>query len=350
MGHTVARAQLLGGPRVFFALPIPSPSLAREYVSGTMTGLPMPDTGPDSMPDHVPHPERSVYEHASPTRATPVILLTVPPAMFANDRVSAAMENSITAVCGETNADNSLAEMVHSLRDADYTCLRAYRPDTDTPLLSHYEAWPKRHHIFRRNNMQIPELAGPMWGLTLRHMTGVFTLAGNTWLGIYIYGLITSADASDEQLRPHGDTERDYVLEHRGQCAPFSLAFDMFIPVEPQIVTAQWGWGADLETLQAERDALYKRKAEKECIAPPHYSDQRLSSWNTKAKRHKTARALQKDRILIQAESRLISEQLVNALSQRERARKVLHKYAWQALLLGILESRQLHVRKKQHA
>jgi hypothetical protein len=120
----------------------------------------------------------------------------------------------------------------------------------------------------------------------------------------------------------------------------------MFVPCEPEIVTEEWGWGEDLDTLHKEKNANAMRDArtsQGQSITNPITQ----TSWDGKAMRHKTVLEITMTQTAIDIEAHELGQRFARATQQRERARQVLYSYAWKALMLAIVECKQLTVEKK---
>lgn len=308
----------------------------------------MPDgmQGWEPPAEEPPHTHRSAYRHADPQREVPVIRLDVTPAFYMNDDVDAALENSIAAVCSGFN--DSLAGKVRGLLIAEYKPpAGVYKPDVDpTP--------PREESLFERDTVNLsPSEDGTEWVLDIRFSTGVYKVSGHEWLGVFVHGIANAATPAQRsptdplgqrrQLVPGSALEEEYQLVHRGQVAPHGLFFDMFVPVEPEIVTTEWGWGDALEQ-------LFIDKTRNAAIDPlgsepaPAFID---NAWDRKAKHHKTAAQIAQAEALKEHKDYELSLRIEHAQAQRDRARKVLYKYSWKALMLAVIECKQLTVEKK---
>jgi hypothetical protein len=289
-----------------------------------------------------PHPERTAYEHGRQDRAVPLIRLEATPAFFLNDTVGMAMVNSIGAVC-DTKRGKLLAEDVHRMRDAVYRPLGLYKPDTDGP----WTGDPATSNLFHRQTIHLDK----DWDLDIRHATGVYHAGGRTWLGVFVHGMAirqgqdNTVSAVILPMAPAKKDEEKYWLKHRGQCAPTGLFFDLFIPCEPEIITEEWGWGDDLEELTKAREVNAAEDARANKVSPTQPFP--ANKWDKKAATHKNARQIDHSQMKIDREARELGNRYMDALKERERARQVLYSYAWKALMLGVMECRQLTVEKR---
>ena len=292
-----------------------------------------------------PHPERTAYEHGRQDRAVPLIRLEATPAFFLNDTVGMAMANAIAAVC-DTKRGKQLAEDVHRMRDAVYRPLGMYKPDTDGP----WTGDPNSSSLFHRQTIHLDK----EWDLDIRHATGAYHAGGRTWLGVFVHGIAVRGNGTGRDMpnpsnaltpmSPNTKDEERYFLAHRGQVEPTGLFFDLFVPVEPEIVTEEWGWGDDLEELTKARETNAARDAKANSVEG--YEAIPANKWDKKAKTHKNKRQLNLTQIEIDREARVLGERYMDTLKERERARQVLYSYAWKALMLGVMECRQLTVEK----
>jgi hypothetical protein len=294
-----------------------------------------------------PDPLRSAYNHADPQRKVPVIRLDVSPAFYMNDVVEGALSNSIEAVC--SGFGNSLAGRVGELAMAKYEPLGIYKPDMQPPSPDFWGS-----EIFDRNTLPLPANEdGSEWVLDVRFATGVYHVNGHDWLGVFVHGIANAmlpgqnsqADplAQRRLLMPGSALELDYVIEHRGQVDPRSLYFDMFVPVEPEIVTDEWGWGSELEqlTIDKTKNAMLDPTAD---VSPPSYI---TNAWDRKSKHHKSAAQVAQAQALKEHRDYELSLRIQLATEQRERARRVLYKFSWKALMLAVIECKQLKVEAK---
>ena len=290
------------------------------------------------------HPMRSAFAHADPDREVPLVELTVAPTFYMDGGVDAALGNSIEAV-GEAFSDKLVARL-HELRAAQYKPPHIYRPDTDpTPQQA-------SRSIFTRDTLKLPvAVDGGRWVLDCRHALGVYRTNGRAWLGVYLHGVANRSKSGSvpwaRNLSPGPKDEAGYAATHRGQVDPRSLFFDMFVMVEPEIVTEEWGWGEELEELTKLKSENLNRdlKAENNNAT---YGGNRGHAWDNKARNHKTATQLATDVAIQEHRDYELGLQLELASAQRERARKVLYKYAWKALMLAVIECKQLTVEARQ--
>ena len=288
----------------------------------------------------LPHLQRSAYLHANPERAVPLIRVEAQPTFFLDDTVGMALLNSVASVC-DTKHGEQLARDVHSLRAAVYRPMGLYKPDLD-------RTWggkdSDRASMFFRQTLHLDD----DWDLDIRHCPGVYQALGRSWLGVFVTGMVnTPADGFGQPRRmaPTANTEGEFFLNHRNPAEPLSLAFDLFVPCEPEIVTEEWGWGEDLETLTKEREVNAAKEARLRDTQSPPFPE--AEAWDAKAGRHKSVGQIDLAQLEINREAAWLGERYMVALKERERARQVLYSYAWKALLLAIMECRQLTVEKR---
>jgi len=228
---------------------------------------------------------------------------------------------------------------VRRMRAAVYRPLGMYKPDVDGPWTGDKDT----SSLFFRQTIHLDK----QWNLDIRHATGTYNAGGRVWLGVFIHGLAVRASgagamrAGQATLSPTDTDEEKYFLMHRGQIEPTGLFFDLFIPCEPEVITEEWGWGADLEELTAARQDNAAKDAKSHAgTAFP------VNKWDRKSMSHKSAREINESQVKIDHEARVLGERYMEALKERERARQVLYSYAWKALMLGVMECRQLTVER----
>ena len=304
-----------------------------------MSGGVFDDAAASEPMPQVPSPERSAYDHADVTRAVPLIRLEAQPNFFLNDTVGMAMVNSIDSVC-DTKHGPELGSDVRRMRAAVYRPLGMYKPDVDGPWTGSKDT----SSLFFRQTIHLDK----DWDLDIRHACGTYNAGGRVWLGVFVHGMAVTATNTPSQgfgqprrLSPTEDNEEKYFLMHRGAIEPTGLFFDLFIPCEPEVITEEWGWGADLEELTAARQDNAAKDAKSHAgTAFP------ANKWDRKSMSHKSNREINESQVKIDHEARVLGERYMEALKERERARQVLYSYAWKALMLGVMECRQLTVER----
>ena len=283
-----------------------------------------------------PHPCHSAYIHCNVEREIPLFRVDAQPAFFLDDTVGKAMVNSIDTVC-DTKHGEHLGDDVRAMRDAVYRPLGLYKPDVDGAWTGNKES----SSLFFRQTVHLDN----DWDLDIRHSTGVYQAKGRTWLGVFVHAMaVRNGRVLARQLAPTIEDEERYVLKHRGQVQPERLFFDLFVPCEPEVITEQWGWGEDLETLVKAREDNAARDARERGAASVKFP---ANTWDKKAVAHKSAKQINQTQVEIDHEARVLGERYMDALKERERARQVLYSYAWKAMMLAIIECRQLTVEKK---
>ena len=292
-----------------------------------------------------PHPCHSAYIHCNVEREIPLFRVDAQPAFFLDDTVGKAMVNSIDTVC-DTKHGEHLGDDVRAMRDAVYRPLGLYKPDGDGAWTGDKES----SSLFFRQTVHLDN----DWDLDIRHSTGVYQAKGRTWLGVFVHamavrnGRMPMSEAGrvpmTRQLAPTVRDEKRYVLKHRGQVQPEGLFFDLFVPCEPEVITEEWGWGEDLETLVKARENNATRDARERDSASVKFP---ANTWDKKAVTHKSERQLNHTQIEIDHEAQVLGNRYMDALKERERARRVLYSYAWKAMMLAIMECRQLTVERK---
>lgn len=321
------------------------------------SGLPLPPMGPlkfrrpVAMTLHNPgmdavedveqsyHPLRSAYPHAHVDRAVPAVRVDAQPSFFLDDTVGAALENTIGPVC-ETKRGTNLANDVRRMRDAVYRPEGLYRPDEYSR--QQQQAWSSvtTASIFSSQTIELNK----GWELDIRHATGVYRASGRAWVGVFVFGIAMRSGTftGARGLSPSDADKEQYRLNLRGDTMD-SLVFDLFVPCEPEIVTEEWGWGDDMEELQRQREVNAMRDAKAAQTSAGVFTD---NKWDQKAKRHKSAVEIRKTQMQIDTEAKQLLARYEKALHERERARQVLYSYAWKALMLAVMECRQLTVEK----
>ena len=297
-----------------------------------------------------PHPERSAHELSDKMYPVPLLKISVPPVFFSDNSVSAALKNSVDAVCAGTGGRSSLAAMVRNWIRATYRPKGIYRPDIDAPISGQITGG-----LFSRDT--IPLLGDAPFEplLDVRYATGVYQLGSRAWLGVFVFGVGTCRTPPSRYdplgqslLSPTEPMKKMWCVEHRGQTDPHTLYFDMFVPVEPEAVTQAWGWGEGLEDILEKQSANTVKEAKDERNKDernkdvPSYRQFAAYPWNRKAREHKSRIELAKAQAAIDLEAYELGQAFKLATEKRERARAVLHKYAWKALMLAIIECKQL--------
>jgi len=290
-------------------------------------------------------PWRSAFEHAGKHRAVPLIVLTPPRAFYTDGGVNDALLNAIPSVC----QTDELAQRVRDLSTAQPALDRAYYPDQDSPVQSWLLAKPGS--LFESEAITLNEGPdGDRWILALRFAGGVYKVAGREMLGVFLYGVSYPSARSAGRLAPGPAEEGEYALEHRGVEAPEALHFDMFVPVEPEGVTELSGWGADLEAVQAQRVTNAARSAEGEAFAVTvegHGPGSR-KHWLRPETRGPIESVVREQEAQIQAEAHnLLALERMEATG-RKRARVMLCRFAWKALMVAVLECRQLTIKRRE--
>ena len=286
------------------------------------------DTWLDELPpEGVPHPQCSAYPHAADTMPVPVIMLELPPSFYLDAGVDAALRNAMPDIC---IGQDGLMERLQRMADTPFERHGTYRPDSDPPPDDFASMSGGRHSLVDSTAARLSD-AG--WAVNIRASTGVYSFGMRDVLCAFIHGRLVKTDPPTSGI-VGGQHDHDCHVMHRGiptDDPSSSAGFDLIVPVEPWQITNALGWGSKLSAWL---------KAQADVPVEPEHGPMAGNKWDRKAKKHKALMTATQ----INYNALQIRRSIDKENDERERARAVLHRHGWKAMLAGVMEVRLMGV------